>query len=160
VQTAVIERGHRASITSPFRPFTDDERLLVTRQMQEAYDLFVERVVEGRSLAPDAVRAAAEGRVWTGGQALGLKLVDRIGTLRDAVERARELSGAKGAPAELYPAPKSLMEMLGEQLTQQETSTTLALLRRYPAGRRALALGGLLLGNRVLAYAPIEIEVR
>jgi protease-4 len=106
------------------------------------------------------VRAAAEGRVWTGSQALERKLVDRIGTLRDAVERARELTGAKGVKAELYPAPKSLMELLGEQLTQQETSTALILARRYPAGRRALALCGLLLGNRVLAYAPIEIEVR
>jgi len=160
VRASVVERGRRASITSPFRPFTDDERALVTLQMQEAYDLFVERVVEGRSLTPEAVRAAAEGRVWTGSQALERKLVDRIGTLRDAVERARELTGAKGAPAELYPAPKSLMELLGEQLAQQETSTTLALVRRYPAGRRALALCGLLLGNRVLAYAPIEIEVR
>jgi len=160
VRTSVVERGRRASITSPFRPFTDDERALVTLQMQEAYDLFVERVVEGRSLTPEAVRAAAEGRVWTGSQALERKLVDRIGTLRDAVERARELTGAKGAPAELYPAPKSLMEMLGEQLAQQETSTALALLRRYPAGRRALALCGLLFGDRVLAYAPIEIEVR
>jgi protease-4 len=160
VATAVVERGRRASIASPFRPFTEDERALVTRQMQEAYDLFVARVAEGRSLAPDAVRAAAEGRVWTGGQALGLKLVDRMGTLRDAVERARGLSGAKGAPAELYPPPQSLMELLAEQLSQQETSATLAVLRRHPAGRRALALGGLLLEDRVLAYAPLSIEVR
>jgi protease-4 len=160
VSAAVIERGRRASITSPFRPFTDDERALVTAQMQEAYDLFVARVAEGRSLPPEAVRAAAEGRVWTGGQALERKLVDRIGTLRDAVERARELSGAKGAPAELYPEPKSLMELLGQQLSQQQTTAALAAVRRSPAGRRALALGGLLLDHRVLAFAPVSLEAR
>jgi protease-4 len=160
VRTNVIERGRRASITSPLRPFTDDERALLGAQMQEAYDLFVARVAEGRSLAPEAVRAAAEGRVWTGGQALGLKLVDKLGTLRDAIERARVVSGAQGAPAELYPPPKSFMELLGEQLSQREASIGLAILRRHPAGRRALALCGLLLDERVLAFAPLSIEVR
>jgi protease IV len=158
VRTGTVERGKRASISSPFTPFTDEERALVTAQMQEAYDLFVDRVVEGRSLPREQVLAAAEGRVWTGRQALERKLVDKLGTLDAAIERARELSGAKGVPAELYPAPKSFFEELGERLSQQDAAFALA--RRTAVGRRALAMGGLLLGNRVLAFAPLSLEVR
>jgi protease IV len=127
--------------------------------MQEAYDLFVDRVVEGRSLPRDKVLAAAEGRVWTGSQALDLKLVDKLGTLDAAIERARELSGAKGVPAEMYPAPKSFFEELGERLSSGDSSA-FALARRTAIGRRALALGGLLVDNRVLAFAPLSLEVR
>ena len=159
VRTSTVESGKRASISSPFAPFTDEERALVTAQMQEAYDLFVDRVAEGRSLPREKVLAAAEGRVWTGRQALGMKLVDKLGTLEAAIDRARELSGAKGAPAELYPAPKSFMEELGERLSQQDPAA-FALARRTAIGRRALAMGGLLVESRVLAYAPLSLEVR
>lgn len=159
VRTGAVERGRRASIASPFRPFSEEERALVTAQMREAYDLFVDRVAEGRSLPREQVLAAAEGRVWTGKQALERKLVDRLGALGAAIERARELSGAAGVPAELYPAPKSFMEELGEKLSQQG-GAAFSFARRTAVGRRALAMGGLLLDNRVLAFAPLSLEVR
>ncbi|MDD5308780.1 MAG: signal peptide peptidase SppA [Deltaproteobacteria bacterium] len=158
VKTETINRGSRASLSSPFRPFTDDERQVVMKLMQSAYDLFVDRVVEGRKLDRKLVLGAAEGRVWTGSQAKERKLVDRLGGLADAVARARELGKLPaGAPVELFPKPKTFFELLGEKLTEPEAMSAV---RYVPAGRKALSLVSLFLGEKVLAFAPVLFEVR
>jgi protease-4 len=81
----------RADAESLFRPFTDDERRELGVKVKQFYDLFVARVAEGRHLTPDAVDAVARGKVWTGQQALGKGLVDRLGGLRETLAEARAL---------------------------------------------------------------------
>lgn len=83
----------RADAESLFRPFTDDEHVVLGRKVKQFYDLFVGRVAEGRHLTPEAVHAVAQGHVWTGEQAATRGLVDRIGGLRQALARARYLGG-------------------------------------------------------------------
>jgi protease-4 len=83
-------RGENAQLTSVAKPWSASERAAVEREVERFYALFVARVAQGRSLAPADVEAVASGRVWTGRQALERRLVDRIGSLRDAVELARE----------------------------------------------------------------------
>jgi protease IV len=158
VKTETINRGSRASLASPMHPFTDDERQVMTKLMQTAYDMFVDRVAEGRKLDRKLVLAAAEGRVWTGAQARDRKLVDRLGGLSDAVARARELGKLPaGAPLDIFPKPKTFFEMIGERLSEPEA---VAGLRYVPAGRKALSLVSLFLGEKVLAFAPVLFEVR
>jgi protease-4 len=158
VHTDVVATGPRATIGSPFTPFSEEERQVITGLMTDAYDLFIDRVASGRGLDGGKVRALAEGRVWTGAQALESGLVDRAGTMAAAVERARELSSSPGLPAELYPKPKSFMEMLSEQLARQPS--VLTAVRRFPSGRHALALASALRGQRVLAMDPFALEIR
>jgi protease-4 len=81
----------RADAESLFRPFTDDEKAELGHKVKQFYDLFVARVAEGRHMTPDAVDAVARGKVWTGQQALGKGLVDKLGGLREALEEARRL---------------------------------------------------------------------
>jgi protease-4 len=93
VRRATFERGPHADMDSLFRPYTDAERALLSERLHEGYRRFVEVVAKGRRLSAEEVDKLARGRVFTGAQAHGLRLVDRLGGLADAVARARELGG-------------------------------------------------------------------
>jgi protease-4 len=66
---------------------------MLERQLRQFYDLFLQRVAEGRKLDKSAVDAVGQGRVWTGEQAKEKGLVDEVGGLRQALAYARQLSG-------------------------------------------------------------------
>jgi protease-4 len=83
-------RGENAQLTSLAKPWSASERAAVEREIDRFYALFVARVAEGRELAPADVEAVARGRVWTGRQAQERRLVDGLGSLRDAIQLARE----------------------------------------------------------------------
>ena len=159
IRSESIKKGRRAGIASPFHPFNEEERAAIIVLMQETYDLFIDRVVTGRKLDKAKVQAVAEGRVWTGTQALKAGLVDKNGTLTDAIARARELAQMPNAPVMLFPKPKSFIEIIGEQFANQDISV-LAAARRLPAGRRALALTSCLLKNKVIAFSPTFLDIR
>ncbi len=154
-----LSRGQRATMASPFRPFTEEERSVVASLMKNTYDIFIDRVVTGRKLDRSTVLAAAQGRVWTGSQALSTGLIDKMGTFHDAVERARNLAGFPSAPVEMHPKPKSFMEILSEQIADQQ-NVFLSTAHRFPAVRSALVLASLLRGQKVLTFSPIFFEVR
>lgn len=76
----------------PDQPLDDDLRRIFQSGVEHAYRTFIEHVAEGREMPVEAVRTVAEGRVWSGKQALERGLVDRLGGLDTAVERAAELA--------------------------------------------------------------------
>lgn len=81
--------GHPESdFMSPYRPFTDDQRARFRAFLQRTYNRFLEVVAGGRMMPIDAVDAVAQGRVWTGRQALKLGLVDQLGGLDVAISEA------------------------------------------------------------------------
>jgi protease IV len=91
VKSEAYQTAPRADAESLFRPFDDDERKELGRKVKQFYDLFVGRVADGRKMSVEAVDAVARGKVWTGAQAKDHGLVDEIGGLRQALEKAREL---------------------------------------------------------------------
>jgi len=93
VNVGAVQRGAKARIESPLKPWTPEERKLVDREVQAFYRGFVEKVAESRRMSREDVEQVASGRVWTGEQALARRLVDRLGTLDDAVALARERAG-------------------------------------------------------------------
>jgi protease-4 len=88
-----VRRGKRADLLSLARPWTDEERRVIRRLVRDAYGQFVDRVSQGRRLGSARVDAVAKGRIWSGAAALRHKLVDRLGGLDEAIERAKELAG-------------------------------------------------------------------
>jgi len=116
VRVETIRSAPRADAESLFRPFSENEHVELGKKVKQFYDLFIGRVAEGRKMTPAEVHAVAQGRVWTGAQAHNRGLVDRIGGLRQAIERARELGGLpRDAPIlELPPDDPSLLEMVLE----------------------------------------------
>lgn len=86
-------RGANAAVASVTKPWSPSEREAVERRIDAFYELFVARVAEGRKLSREEVEDVAGGRTWTGKQAFDRRLVDRLGSLRDAFELARERAG-------------------------------------------------------------------
>jgi len=98
VKGMVVKSGEYKDVGSPFREMTDKERLLLQGVIDDVQTQFVMAVVEGRKLPEAQVRAIADGRIFTGQQALALKLVDQMGDLEHSIRVAAELAGIKGKP--------------------------------------------------------------
>ncbi|WP_123026920.1 signal peptide peptidase SppA [Mycolicibacterium stellerae] len=88
-----VRTNSNADAWSINKPFTDEQHAQVEAEADLFYTDFIERVAQGRKLAVDAVDAVARGRVWTGADALEKGLVDELGGLRTAINRAKVLAG-------------------------------------------------------------------
>jgi len=77
----------------PDQPLDDNLQRIFQSGVEHAYSTFIEYVAEGREMPTEAVETVAEGRVWSGSQALERGLVDRLGGLQTAIERAATLAG-------------------------------------------------------------------
>jgi protease-4 len=98
VKGMVIKAGEYKDIGSPYREMTEPEKKLLQNVIDDVHDQFIEAVAKGRNIPEADVRAIADGRVFTGRQALQLKLVDELGDLEDSIRIAGELAGIKGKP--------------------------------------------------------------
>lgn len=90
MKTEVIKSGKFKDIGSPTRDMTPEERKLLQSLIDDSYDQFVTAVADGRKMPVDAVKALADGRIYTGRQAQEAKLVDKLGDLQDALDLAGE----------------------------------------------------------------------
>jgi protease IV len=93
VNTVEFLRGKNADILSVTKPFTEEQRNWLRESIERTYDLFLDHVSRSREMEKDAVDPIAGGRVWTGAQAAENGLVDELGGVRVALERAREFAG-------------------------------------------------------------------
>jgi protease-4 len=106
IRTEIIAGGKRGGFFSVSRGFLPDELEKLEADLDAHYRLFVTRMAEGRGKDPDAIHAVAQGRVWTGRQALQNGLVDQHGGLLSALDSVRAALGlAAGAPLALVSAP-------------------------------------------------------
>ncbi|MFQ5610654.1 MAG: signal peptide peptidase SppA [Anaerolineae bacterium] len=113
IEATAITSGKFKDTGSLFRDMTEEDRALWQAIIDEAYDDFVAIVAEGRDMAEEEVRALADGRVYTGRQAKAAGLVDELGNLPDAIERAAELGGIEGTPRLVeYDEPPTVFEAL------------------------------------------------
>ena len=119
----VVKTNKASDFGTLSRPFDAAESAALQAHVNRGYALFLKRVADGRTAAghkmtPEAVDHIAQGRVWTGNQALKNGLVDKIGTLNDAILKAEQLAQTKNPAVVRYPAPKSWMESFNKE--QQE----------------------------------------
>jgi len=111
IKATVIKTGKFKDSGSPVRELTAEDRAMFQSVIDSTHNQFVKAVASGRKLPEDDVRRIADGRVLSGEQALALKLVDRLGTLQDAIEEAGRLSGIKGEPEVILPPKRKLNYM-------------------------------------------------
>ena len=117
-----VTDGAQADMLSPVARFSDAAREAMQRQVDDVYERFLQVVAEGRAMSRDEVHAVAQGRVWTGRQALGLGLVDELGGLRRAVELAKAEAGIDlehEVTLVPYPGPRSLLDVLSGAVRMQ-----------------------------------------
>ena len=98
VKEIVVKSGEYKDVGSPFRNISERERKLLQGVIDDVQSQFVEAVATGRGMSLAEVRAIADGRIFTGRQALELKLVDQMGDLAVSIQLAGELAGIKGKP--------------------------------------------------------------
>jgi protease-4 len=98
VKGMVVKSGEYKDVGSPFREMTEPEKKLLQGVIDDVHTQFIEAVAEGRKLPVADVRNLADGRIFTGRQALELKLVDQMGDLEDGIRSAADLAGIKGKP--------------------------------------------------------------
>jgi protease-4 len=170
VRTDVVSKGRNAGWLSMQTPFTDDEREAFLTTMKDVYRLFTSKVADGRRLDSEKLATLAEGRVFTGRMAKELGLVDRLGTLDDAVDEARQLAGlAVDEKLEriLLPEPRGFFEDLFGQaevtaapVAKAAVLTFLAGLPGVDAFVEHLDALSLVTSGRPLMMLPARIHVR
>src|SRR5690242_18631151 len=98
VESIVVKSGARKDIGSPFRAMSPDDRRILQTVMDDVHSQFIEAVAEGRALDITAVKALADGRIFTGRQAKDAKLIDDLGDLNEAIRLAADMAGIEGEP--------------------------------------------------------------
>jgi protease-4 len=115
IKTEVISRGKNSGWESMDRPFTDSEREAWLKIMRDVYKQFTSKAAQGRKMELAQLESLAQGRIYTGRQAVANKLVDQLGTLDDAVAEAKKLAGideSETVERLILPEPKSFLEEL------------------------------------------------
>ncbi|QHU99755.1 signal peptide peptidase SppA [Synechocystis sp. CACIAM 05] len=119
-----VTTGALANVGSSIKPKTELELAIFQRSVDQVYEIFLDKVGRARNLSPEALDSVAQGRVWTGGEAQKVGLVDQLGGLQTAVNLA-------AAQAELgeqwqvkeYPTPRGLNSLLWNNLIHGLTET-------------------------------------
>jgi protease-4 len=122
----IITSGALKAAGTPYLDLTDAERAYFQSIVEQLHGQFVRAVAAGRKgkMSETDVARIADGRVFTGEQALQLKLVDEIGNLDDAVHAAAKLAGVHGTPGTIYPRKQKpgLFDLLSGSSTDSETA--------------------------------------
>jgi len=104
-------------ITAKSRAFTKEESQILQAHIERGYDLFITRCADGRSKTKAEIDVIGQGRVWTGKQALALGLVDKLGSLDDALKIAAEIAEIKDYTVKDYPEKKDFFAELFKSAT-------------------------------------------
>ena len=107
ITTDVISRGKNSGMFSSTTNFSDSERQVVSAMMHDVYRLFTTKAAEGRKMSLEKLEALAGGQVYTGRDAKRNGLVDQLGTLKDAIQLAKQLAG-------IDPDEKTILKVLPE----------------------------------------------
>jgi protease-4 len=115
LEPQVVKSGKYKDVGSPVRKMTSEERLYMQRVLDDVHEQFINAVAQGRNMTPKEARKLADGRVFTGRQALKLKMVDEMGGLEDVIAKLGEAAGIEGRPKVVWEEPpKRFLEWLME----------------------------------------------
>ncbi len=116
----VIKSGKYKDIGSMTRKMTAEEEALLQEFSDDIYGQFIDAVVEGRNIKREEVLKLADGRIFSGAQAIKLGLIDKLGTLQDAISITGEMVGIKGEPKIIYPKKKkpSIFDLIFEEASK------------------------------------------
>jgi len=154
----VYKRGEQSDLFSATSNFSEDGRTAYRRFLSDFYEVFLGKVAEGRDMERDAVHAVAQGRVWTGQQALERGLVDELGGLDEALTKAGELAGVESYGVARWPERKDFFELLVEDLESGNARVELALPGLDLDALRDLQTLEQVLDGGVAAMLPVRVR--
>ncbi len=114
----VVKTGEFSDIYTVTRRLNSYERQIIQGTVEEGYETFTRKVAENRNMSHDKVREIAEGRVWSGEQAVENGLVDRLGSFDDAVQLAVRMAGIEDDyRLSYYPKQKPFLEEFFDRMS-------------------------------------------
>ncbi|MBE6228907.1 MAG: signal peptide peptidase SppA [Bacteroidales bacterium] len=125
VNVTPVNSNEHADMYGMIRPLDNKEVAYMQASVEKIYDKFTNIVAAGRDMTVENVDAIAQGRVWTGAEALGIGLVDQIGTIEDAINYAATsiegVTSVNDVQVVAYPKPQTAIEALLESFGQGES---------------------------------------
>lgn len=120
LENRVIKTGKFKDVGSPLKPMDDDDKAYLQNILNNMYAQFKGDVAEGRKMTPEQVEELAQGKVYTGEQAVALGLVDGLGTIYDAIDKAKSMTGLSPDSHVIWPREKETpFSFLGESKIAQ-----------------------------------------
>ena len=119
-----VKTGKYSQGLTVFFDIGEDEGRIMQKQVDFMYETFLKRVSDGRKLSRNAVDAIAQGRVWSGSDAIPIGLVDKIGNLQDAIKVAAKMSKSSDYRITEYPQVKNSVEQLFEDFMNPNDTET------------------------------------
>lgn len=110
----VVKTNAMSDLGAMGRPFNESESNLMQQHINRGYDTFTKRVADGRGISQDSVKVIAEGRVWTGNQALKIGLVDQLGNLDTAIEEAAKAANITEYGVRRITDERSIFDMFSD----------------------------------------------
>ena len=162
VHVESVSSNKHSDMYSLMRPFDAAETAYMQASIEDIYESFVNLVAEGRGMTPERVDEIAQGRVWLGSDALGIGLVDEIGTLQDAIAYAASLASLTQDDYTLlsYPQQLTFFEELMRSLNKMNEGPSI--LEGTPFESFGVALQGIREMEPAKAYArlPYAFDMR
>ncbi|TAN43031.1 MAG: signal peptide peptidase SppA [Nitrospirae bacterium] len=112
IKSEVIKSGRNKDLASVFRGIGTEERAILQGVMDDVHEQFIKAVADGRKMPVSKVKDFADGRVFSGKQALKLGLVDELGDLEAAIKSAALLAGIQGEPEVVSKKEKTVLHDL------------------------------------------------
>ena len=161
VNFCTVKTNELSDFGNTMRPMTSSERIILQNYINRGYELFISRCAEGRNTSNDDIKLVAEGRVWSGTDALSIGLVDVLGGLDDAITIAATKAELTDnyAIAE-YPKQKDALTQLLEDITG-ESLTNIVLKHRLSNTQLSILNSQLSTLNRqgIQAITPYRVEL-
>lgn len=120
VNPVTISSNKHSDMLSLMKPFDAEELNYMQESVEQVYDKFLGIVADGRGMTTDAVNELAQGRVWTGVQAVENGLADECGTLSDAIRYAATAAGLEDYRLVSYPTIKTQIEKIMSSISETE----------------------------------------
>ena len=161
VNITPVNSNEHADMYSLMRPLTQKEQDYMQKSVENIYDKFTALVAAGRDMTVPEVDAVAQGRVWSGADALGKGLVDEIGTIEDALAYAAlcidSSYGIDDIQIVEYPKPTTTLDILMESLTSSENALAGTPFENVAAAFRSWNANE---SGKVYARIPYELNIR
>jgi len=153
-----VKTNLHSDIGSMYRPMNDDEKAVIQFEVDRIYSSFLSHVSKGRGIEVAMVDSIGQGRVWSGINALELKLVDVHGGLTDAIKIAADMAGLKTWTIEELPVQKDPFEKIMNIMSKGNSAM---ISTGFPEGDRILKAFKSLSGMRgIQARMLFDLEIK
>lgn len=122
INTGTVNTNKHSDFMSGYRPLDKEEVAFMQSAVEVIYTDFINLVAEGRGMTPEKVDSVAQGRVWSGADALKIGLADERGGILSAINAAAAMASLEGYRIVEYPVRKSQIEKLMESLSETEAA--------------------------------------